>query len=117
MPDQTTLTGDMARVAADLLDELALIGVVPHGVHLYADRVSLTYLDAADRRLAANALEMSGPEWRHDGSSRVVHTGVTGTDWIALEVTSGSDAEDFRRLAEDNETAARTRAAAVKAGA
>lgn len=111
MPDRPTLTAAQARVAADLLDELALIGVVPHGVHLYADRVSLTYLDAADRRLAANALEMSGPEWRHDGSSRVVHTGVTGTDWIALEVTSGSDAEDFRRLAEDNETAARAKAA------
>lgn len=113
MPDQTTLTGDMARVAADLLDELALVGAVPHSAHVYRNRVSLTYLEGADRRAGADALGLRGTS---GGYGRVDQFGFVATDHgslgeVEVVVSSGPDAEDWRRRDEDAETAARAAAA------
>lgn len=113
MPDQTSLTGDMARVAADLLDELALVGAVPHGAHAFRNRVSLTYLEGADRRAGADALGLRVMSW---GYGRVDQSGFVATDHgslgeVEVVVASSPDAEDWRRRDEDAETAARAAAA------
>ena len=109
MPDQTSLTGDMARVAADLLDELALVGAVPSSVTLYRDRVSLSYLDAATRRTAALALGLTESS---QAAGIVTQSGVSGDHGeFDVEVHSRLDAEDLRREREDAETAARAAAA------
>lgn len=113
MPDQTSLTGDMARVAADLLDELALVGAVPHGAHVFRNHVVLTYLEAADRRAGADALGLRDTSWGH---SRVEQSGFVATDHgglgeVEVVVTSSPDTEDWRRRDEDAETAARAAAA------
>lgn len=110
--DQTTLTGDMARVAADLLDELALVGAVPHSAHVYRNRVSLTYLEGADRRAGADALGLRATSWGYG----VSQSGFVATDHgslgeVEVVVSSGLDAEDWRRRDEDAETAARAAAA------
>ena len=113
MPDQTSLTGDMARVAADLLDELALVGAVPHGALVYRNHVSLTYLEAANRRAGADALGLRYTSW---GYGRAEQCGFVATDHgnlgeVEVFVASSPDAEDWRRRYEDAETAARAAAA------
>ena len=113
MPDQTTLTGDMARAAADLLDELALVGAVPYAAHVYRNHVSLTYLEGADRRAGADAL---GLRYTSGGYGRVDQSGFVATDHgslgeVEVFVASSPDAEDWRRRDEDAETAARAAAA------
>lgn len=112
MPDPTTLAAAHVRVAADLLDELALVGAVPHAVHVFADHLVLSYLDAADRRLAADALSLGPGVWHFGPAPQVRHCATLATDAGEIDVTvkSSPDAEDFRRLAEDNETAARAKA-------
>ena len=112
MPDQTSLTGDMARVAADLLDELALVGAVPHSAHAFRNYVVLTYLEAADRRAGANALGLRYTSWRY---GRAEQSGFVATDHgnlgeVEVIVSSGPDTEDWRRRDEDAETAARAAA-------
>ena len=114
MPDQTSLTGDMARVAADLLDELALVfGAVPHSAHVFRNYVVLTYLEPADRRAGADALGLRGTAW---GYGRVDQSGFVATDHgslgeVEVIVSSSPDTEDWRRRDEDAETAARAAAA------
>ena len=114
MPDQTTLTGDMARVAADLLDELALVGAAPYSAHAFRNYVVLTYLEAADRRAGADALGLRyTSSW---GYGRAEQSGFVATDHgslgeVEVVVTSGPDTEDWRRRDEDAETAARAAAA------
>lgn len=105
-----TLTSDMARVAADLLDELALVGAVPSSVTLYRDRVSLSYTDASVRRDAALALGLTATTQL---AGRVTQSGLVSVDHgeVAVEAFSRLDAEDLRREREDAETAARAAAA------
>ena len=109
MPDQTSLTGDMARVAADLLDELALVGAVPYSAHVYCTGIALCYLQPIHRRLAADALGL-GPG---AGAGIVTHHGLVTRQGIEVSVQAYSriDAEDLRREREDAETAARAAAA------
>jgi len=114
MPDQTSLTGDMARAVADLIDKkLVPVDAVPHGAHAFRNHVVLTYLEAADRRAGADALGLRGTSW---GYGRVDQFGFVATDHgslgeVEVIVSSGPDAEDWRRRDEDAETAARAAAA------
>ena len=106
-----TLTSDMARVAADLIDEkLVPFGAAPSTAWLRRDCIGLHYTDATTRRAAALALGLT--TWEQ-AAGIVTQAGLVGGDYgeVAVEAFSRLDAEDLRREREDAETAARAAAA------